>query len=150
MALSTATVIGQIRDLVAEVTDMERVYAASETDVNAIPPAINEYPAALVYPGATDVYMIGQGAHRHTYDVNIQVLQGGADVGTRAATVLPFVDRIIEKFAVNVTLGNRANSCVFSRSSGFSTLEYAGIAYLGYEITLSVSEQASASPAGGS
>ena len=150
MPISAATTIARIRTLIAEVTDMERVFAASESDENAIPMSINEFPAALVYPGATDQYILHTGQHRHTYEVIIQVLEAGADVGERAAAVLPFVDRILEKLVGNVTLGGRVNSCLITGNSGFSKLEYAGGEYLGYEITLTISEQATASPAAGS
>lgn len=149
MALSTATVIGQIRTLVATVSGIKRVFAASETGDNAIPVAINELPAALIFPGATVVYHLESGGHRHTYDVKVQVVESGPDIGQRAATVLPFVDAIIELFAINVSLGARANSCVFKVSSGLTGLEYGGIFYTGYDITLEVSEQENVTPAPG-
>src|SRR3990172_8938814 len=135
MAFSQSTVMAQIRDLVATVTGMERVYAAGETDTNAIPAAFPELPCAMVIPGATVQYILMMGQHRHTYDVKIQVFEGGGDIGSRGNTVLPFVDLIIEKFAVNVTLGNRANSCLFKSNGGLVGLEYGGITYTGYEIT---------------
>lgn len=150
MALSQATVLAQIRDLVAAVTGMVRVYAAGETDENAIPAALNELPCAMVIPGPTVQYILMMGQHRHTYDVKIQVFEGGGDIGSRVNTVLPFVDAIIEKFAVNVTLGNRANSCLFKANGGLVGLEYGVVTYTGYEITLEVSEQATAAPATGS
>lgn len=150
MALSQSTVIAQIRDLVATVSGINRVYAASETDENTIPPALNEFPCAMIMPGPTTTYLLQGGGHRHTYDVRIQVFEGGGDIGSRVATVLPFVDALIEKFAVNVSLGARANSCIFARSSGLSGLDYGGKTYTGYEVTLSVSEQALATPAPGS
>ena len=101
----------------------------------------------MVIPGPTAQYILMMGQHRHTYDVKIQVFEGGGDIGSRVNTVLPFVDLIIEKFAVNVTLGNRANSCLFKACGGLVGLEYGGITYTGYEITLEVSEQATAAPA---
>lgn len=151
MALSQTTVISRVRTLVAELTGMERVYAASEDDDNAIPSAFREFPCAAVFPGPTSgEYLLAQGQQRHTYLVKVQVFQAGADIGERAAAVLPFVDLLIGKFELNVALGGRANSCTFTRCSGFVTLEYAGADYLGYEIDLEVSEQASAAPAYGS
>ena len=150
MALSQSTVLAQIRDLVATVTGMVRVYAAGETDENAIPASIQEWPAALVIPGPTLEYILSPVQHRHTYEVTVQVLEAGGDIGERVTDVLPFVDRIIELFAGNVTLGNRANYCIFKRSSGLSGLEYGNIEYTGYEITLEVSEQATATAATGS
>lgn len=151
MALSISTVIAQIRDLVATVTSMERVYSPSETDENAVPAAFNELPCALVLPGPTvGEYILQTGGQRHTYEVKVQVFEAGGDIGSRVNNVLPFVDRIISKFEANVTLGNRANSCVFRRHSGIVGLEYGGVTYSGYEITLEVSEYAPATPAVGS
>ena len=150
MALSQSTVLAQIRDLVAGVTGMVRVYAAGETDANAIPASIQEWPAALILPGPTTEYILMGGGQRHSYDVKVQVLQAGGDIGSRVTDVLPFVDRIISKFESNVTLGNRANSCLFAGSSGLQGMEYNGKEYTGYEITLRVSEQATATPATGS
>jgi len=151
MALSISTTLAQIRDLVDQVTGMERVYAPSETDANAIPPALNELPCAMVLPGPTtgSGYILVSGNHRHTYEVKIQVFEGGGDIGSRAASVLPFVDLILEKFVANVTLGNRVNSCVVKGHGGLVGLEYGGIVYTGYEITLEISEQASATVATG-
>ena len=151
MALSMTAVIAQVRDLIAEVTGMKRVFAASETDENRIPGALNEFPCAIVLPGpSAGDYILSAGQQRHTYEVKVQVFEAGADMGSRAAAVLPFVDLIIAKFEVNVTLGSRANHCIFRRQSGMVGLEYAGVTYTGYEITLEVSEQAVAAPAIGS
>lgn len=148
MTLSMVTVIGQIRALVAQVTGMERVYAASETDANGIPAALNEFPCAMVLPGPTTEFITLTG--RHNYEVKVQVFEAGADMTGRTATVLPFVDLLIAKFVANVTLGGRANSCVFARDSGMVGLEYGGKTYTGYEITLVVSEQSPVTPAAGS
>lgn len=150
MALSQTTVLAQIRDLVDEVTGMERVYSPSETDENAIPAAFPELPCAMVLPGPTLEFVTTTG--RHTYEVKVQVFEAGGDIGSRVNSVLEFVDLIIAKFVVNVTLGNRANSCVFKRSSGLIGLEYGtpAIIYSGYEITLEISEQSYTTPATGS
>lgn len=152
MSLSQVAVIGRVRELI--VPDFEaaggRAYGAGDGGQDAIPPALHEFPAALVVPGETREY-IGpqQGGQRHTYAVKILVLQGGVggDVGEAASAALPLVDTLIARFERNVTLGNRANSAIFERSSGFVTLTYAEIDYLGYEVTLRVSEQATAQPA---
>jgi len=145
MALSMTTVIAQVRDLVATVSGINRVYAASETDDNAIPPAINEFPAAMVIPGASQAFITTTG--RHTYEVKIQIFESGMEIGQRAATVLPFVDALIALFVENTTLGNRCNSCVFQSASGLIGLTYGGVEYTGYEIGLEVSEQAYTQPA---
>lgn len=147
MALSMLTSIARIRVLVAEVTGMKRVFASSETDSNRVPAAFNELPCALVLSGATLEYILMQPQHRHTYEVRVQIFESGPDIGTRVNTVLPFVDAIIEKFAVNVGLGGRVNSCIFDRQQGLVGLEYGGIEYTGYEIILRVSEAALANAA---
>lgn len=149
MALSMSTVIRQVRALLDEMSLVTRVYAPSENNENALPATLNEFPVAvLVLPGQDLEYILGPGQHRHTYEVDVLVFcRQGGELGESAYTALPLVDAILEKFAVNVTLGNRSNSCVFARQSGFSTLEYNGIDYLGWEIVLRVSEQADATPA---
>ena len=151
MALSMSTTIAQIRDLVAEVTGLLAVYAPSETDGNRIPLALNTLPCALVIPGPMLAYILSPGQHRHTYEVKVQVFEApGGDTGEAANTILPMIDAFIEKFAVNVILGTRANSCIFVRHGGYVGLEYGGMTYLGIEMILEVSEQASATPAPGS
>jgi hypothetical protein len=154
MALSLTTTIGQIRDLVEAVTGLAAVYAPSETDGNRVPAAFNDLPCALVLPGPSLAYILSSGQHRHTYEVKVQIFEApGGDTGEAANTILPMIDALIEKFAVNVGLANagganpRANSCIFSRHSGYVGMEYGGITYLGFEVILDVSEQASATPA---
>lgn len=153
VSLSQATVIGQVRAIIAEALEAAggRAYGADDGGEDAIPPALHEFPAALVLPGETREYVLMTGGQRHTYAVKILVLQGGmgGDVGQAAYAALPLVDTLIARFEGNVTLGNRANSAIFERSSGFVTLTYAEIDYLGYEVTLRVSEQATAAPAVG-
>lgn len=149
MALSTSTVLTNIRTLIDAVSDFARVYSASSNDANALPPALGEFPAVLVLPGDTVEYILSGGAHRHTYNVKVLVLCNQAgERGAAAYQAIPLVDAILEKFAVNIG-GTWANSCLLSSTSGFATIEYAGIDYLGWEITLRVSEQASATPAKG-
>src|SRR3990167_3792956 len=123
MALSTSTVIAQIRDLVATVSGINRVYAASETDENAIPPALNELPCAMVFYDTLIAYLLSAGQHRHTYQVRVDIFVSGGDIGARVVAALPMVDRTLELFALNVTLGNRCNSCrVMSAETNMSTL----------------------------
>lgn len=152
MTLSMATVVSHIRDLIAEITEFQRVYAASETGDNGIPMALRQFPCAVVFPGP-DVgngYILSGGQHRHTYEVKVHIYEAGALTAERAAAVLPMVDLVIEKFSGNVTLGNRANSCIYRRQSGLAVLDsFGGGEYTGYEVVLEVSEQATATPAGG-
>lgn len=149
--LSQTAVCAQVRDLVAQVTAMEHVYAASENDENSIPNVIQDFPAAIVFPGGDvgDGYEIGNNWHEHTYEVIVQIMQGGPEPGERVATVLPFVNRIIELFTGNVTLGGRVAYCFFSHQSGLAKLDYGGEEYDGYVIVLEVQESAAATPAVG-
>lgn len=150
MALQQTVVLARVRELVAECTGLERVYGASESDSNAIPESAIQFPCAFVVPGETEEYILMSGGHRHTYAVKIQILnQPGMFSGQSYAAIAPFVDRVIEKFAVNVTLGSRSNSCLFQRSSGIQLFPSGDIEFPGVEITLRVSEQASATPAPG-
>jgi len=150
VALSQSTVLAQIRDLVATVTGMERVYGQAETDANRLPFGGLECPCALVMAGPTQSYILTQPHHRHTYHVRVLVLEDGGDYGDRVATMLPMVDRLIELFTSNVTLGGRANYGLFRSASGLVGIEWAGVDYTGYEVLLEISETATASAAGGS
>lgn len=151
MALSQYTALARIRDLIDEVADFERVYAATSDDAHALPGALNDFPSVVVVPGPTVEYILTQPQHRHTYEVKVLVFCNQAgDLGQSAAQAMALVVGIIEKFVGNVTLGGRVNSCRFERDSGMVTLEYAGIDYLGFEITLEVSEQSAANAAVGS
>lgn len=152
MSLNMAAACSRIRELVAEVTGMERVFAASEDGEHGIPMALREFPAAIVFPGpdSANGYQHSAGWHRHTYEVQVHVYAGTATT-ERIANVLPFVDRIIDKFAQNVTLGSRVNSCRYLRQSGLAVLGgFGGVEYTGYEITLEVSEQSEAATGAGS
>lgn len=152
MAFSTVNALGQIRDLVAAVTGMTRVYAPSETNDDKIPEALDKFPAAVILDGPITEYKLMGGMHSKTYDVRIQLFSGNGDTGDQAATILPYVDAIIEKFVGNVRLGARVAMCEFRRSSGSIGLEYppgGGIFYSGHELTLEVIETAAATAAVG-
>ena len=151
MSLQQKTVMQQIRALVAECTGLERVYGAANEDANQYPEAALQFPCAFVVPGPTTDYMLSGGQHRHTYQVVVQLLHApGMSVGQAYSALAGYTDLVIEKFASNVTLGNRANVCVFTSSSGMRLFDTGDISYPGIEITLRVSEQAAATPAAGS
>ncbi len=149
MPLSTSNVLTSIRSLIAATTGFTRVYGAANDDEHALPAALGEFPSVLVLPGELIEYILSGGQHRHTYNVHVLVLCNQAgETGQTAKQAIPLVDALIEKFSVNVG-GTWANSCLLSGHSGFATIEYAGIDYLGWDITLRVSEQAAATPAKG-
>ena len=156
MALSQADVLSKLRLVIEEVTGLKRVYGQAETDGNRIPPTIPECPAAVVMAGPTLEYILQPGGQRHTYEVRVLLFQDGADIGERAAVIAPLVDSLIATFVGHVTLGGLVNHVRFVRSDGFGTISWgtrndgSPREYLGTEITLEVSEQATASPAAGS
>ncbi len=148
-------VIREIRSQVADVSELKAVYAASETGADGLPDALNVFPVAVVLPGADVEYILHSGQHRHTYEVGVQVFEGSGDLTARSTTLLPLIDRLIEEFTSNVSLagsplGALVTYCLFRRQGGFEAIEYGGIPYLGYEITLEVSEEGAATPATGS
>lgn len=153
MALSMTTAIGRVRELVAGVSGVVIAYAEGETGNYRLPEALNSFPCALVLKGETQSYVLTQGGHRHTYEVRILVLDGRAQLGDRAATVLTILDALFPLFVGNVALGERVNSCVIQRCTGLDGFAWAGagadVVYTGHELVLLVSEQASASPAVG-
>ena len=147
MAISMVAALALIRDQIATITSISSVYSAGDTDTGAIPEALNDLPAAIIYPGPdTEPYELVNGWHTHTYEVAVQLFEQGVDTGERAASLAPMVDRIIEAMALGVKLGGSVTYCLFRRSSGFVTLEYGGVEYLGYEVTLEVKESALVSP----
>jgi len=153
MALSMSTTVTQVAALIREITGMQAVYSAASTDGYSIPMALNgPFPCVIVTPGpdSGSGYILSAAEHRHTYEVRAQFFEASEDVGQAAASALPFVDLFLSKFAANVTLGGRANSCRVVRQSGLIGLNYAGVDYTGYEITFEVSEQASVTAAPGS
>lgn len=150
MALQQRVVMQQVRELVEECTGLERVYGAANEDEHQYPEAAMQFPCAFVIPGPTSDYMLSGGQHRHTYQVAVQILNSpGMSVGQAYSTLAGYADFVIEKFVGNVTLGGRANSCVFVGSSGMRLFDSGDIAFPGIEITLRVSEQAAAAPAAG-
>jgi hypothetical protein len=150
MALSQAAVLSKIRLLTEGVTGLARCYGQAETDGNRIPVVLPECPAAIIMAGQTLEYVLQPGGQRHTYEVRVLLFDDGSDIGERGASASVFADSLIAMFEDNVTLGGIANPCVFKRCDGFGTLEWGERTYLGTEIILEVSEQATASPAAGS
>ena len=152
MAIDQTAVLEKFRLRMAEISGINAAYAASQSSPAAggIPANIVDFPCAIVLPGKTLAYIIDNGRHRHTYQVRVLVLVTGMDYSENAFNVAPMPDRVIEKFTGNVTLGGSANSSVFRDSSGLSTVEWAGVEYLGYEFIFEVSETAAATVATGS
>ena len=149
MAISMSAAITQIAALVRGVNGIKHVYDEASNDINRLPGAINEFPAVMVFAGPTLAYDFSNGQQRHTYEIKVQLYEGGPDLGERAAGVVGFVDQIITLMAVNATLGGRVNYCEFRRQSGLAGLPLGAIEYTGTEVVLEVSEQGSQIPATG-
>lgn len=153
MALNQQAVIAKVRDVVATVAGIAAAYSAGDSDDTRLPEGITlaDGAAALVLPGATVEYILQPGKHRHTYEVVVQVLTGGADTGMVAANMAPMPDRVLEAMLLNVKLGGLVTFITFRRSEGLREFEYGGVeGYSGYELTFLTSEEASAAPAVGS
>lgn len=148
--MDQAAVIAKVRDLMATVTGIAAAYSAADTDDTRMPAGLNQLPAALVLPGPTLAYVVRDGQHRHTYEVLVQVLEAGSDLGVAAATLGVMPDRVLGVMLTNHALGGLCNSFVFTRSGGLQGFEYGGTTYAGYELVFEVSEQGSASPGYGS
>ena len=152
MGIDQVAVLEQFRALAATVEGVVVAYAPTQASEGegGVPGAPRDFPCAIVLPGQSSEYILHPGQHRHTYEVRVLLLMEGVDDAQNAWLIAPMPDRVIEVFVGNVTLGGRANSVLFERSTGLATVEWAGISYLGYEFTFRVSEQASANPAAGS
>lgn len=151
MSLSQSNVLTALANVIEQLDVSHRpaVYVASEDGPRRLPDAINDTPCVIVIPGQTLEYFLAPGAQRHTYEIVLLVIQTGIGMEV-SASALPFVDAVIEKMATNVTLGGLANPVTFARATGLVDIAWGGQeGYTGYQVTLTASEQASASPAAG-
>lgn len=140
----------RVRELMAEVTGIEQTYGAGDNDAHALPAAINAPPAVLVFPRQLIEYIqYPGGGHRHTYQAIAQILVGGVGEDNAAYRSVPYLDAVLEKFAINVTLGGRANWIRLVLPTTWGTLEYGGLSYIGWELTFEISEQSNIAFAGG-
>lgn len=129
------------------ISGIARVYAIGKTGADAIPDAIgDELPAAIVYPDTmSDYQQSPSGGERHEYSLKIQLFVAGADTETRGNVALPLFDSVREAFQSAVALNDAGAGVNVARITGwrFGTLTYAGQAYLGWDITLFISEDGS-------
>lgn len=153
MALDMATVVQRIRSDVAAVTGMERVYGWGEpiTSTNRIPPAINEWPTALVFPRRSiEVDHYPGGTQRHTYVVGIQVYEyPSGQLGGPPDKDIPAL--LLTKMAQDSNLGARCNWDRIDRWE-YGSLEYpvaSEMFHVGWDIDLVVSEEEDVVFAGG-
>lgn len=147
MPLSRVTVCNAMRDLMASVTGLEAVYSFAHDDEYRVPEGFSDFPMAIVIPGSTRSVKLGQGQHRHSYEMRVQILTGEADFGERMARVFAFEDLIINHFTNKIALGGTVNSCLFESTSGAASFDWGDESFPGIELTFSVSEDVPASPA---
>ncbi len=136
-----ALVFPQLRAVIAGATGIKRVYCAGETGQYALPDAINETPAALIYPAnLVDHQQIPSAVQKHRYTVHLQILGGsGADIESRSITALPFIDNVLAALAAHVQLNGTCTSCRLL-SWRFGTLVYGWTEFLGYDCEIEVEE----------
>lgn len=149
MALDEAAVLNRVRSICAGITGVAAAYSAAADDANGLPDAINDNgPVAIVYPGPTEQYIRSAAAHRHTYQVKVQLLVPGGTVRARMSVAVPFRTRLLDAFTA-VAAANQWNSAIFVPPLQLIEGVYAGVEYAGWELTLQVSEQALATAAHG-
>lgn len=145
--MSQVAVVERMRQLVETLDGIRRAYSTASTGDRRVPPALNMIPCAVIYPGATKEFILGDGEKRHTYEVVVEVFGLSGDPGVAAANVAPMPDAVMDLFEDNVALGGVCNSCIFLRTEGVKTLNFGGHDYSGFQLYFEVSEQAVASPA---
>ena len=137
-----SAVFAQLASVIATATGVPNVYVIGNQGVRALPDAINDTtPAILIYPEElTSNEQIPNSLQRLMYTITLQVLVGGADLPSKAATALPLIDNILAVLAVNSTL---TQTCVWVRMTRakFGVLLYGGTEYLGWDCTLDVMEE---------
>lgn len=146
MALSQMDVCEAVRTALEEIEDIVAAYAPSQSAPGAggLPVALQsvDMPAALVMPGRTVSYVLNPGRHRHTWQLRVLLLIGGADFSEAAYIAGPMPDAVIAEMAQHLTANGYANVILLAEGTGLSTIEWAGYEYLGYELIFTVSEAA--------
>lgn len=149
-SLNTPAVLSALRDRLATIPSLARVYSASEVGANGLPSNLSELPCATIIRGPSVGYRITQPMHTYTYEVLVQLYEAGGFVGQRAASVLPLPEAVLGKLLSSVTLGGLVTYVIYKRDGGLLRLEYGGQEYTGYELVLEVQQAAAISAAPGS
>lgn len=153
MALSQMDVCEAVRAALEEIEEIVAAYAPSQASPHAggLPTALDavDMPAALVMPGRTVQYILNPGRHRHTWQLRVLLLIGGADFSEAAYVAGPMPDAVIVEMAQHLTANGHANVILMAEGTGLSTIEWAGGEYLGYELIFNVSEAAAVTVATG-
>lgn len=153
MALSMTAVVSEIRDIIDEITEIKRVYAASETDrekrIPWAPGAAGlELPCVMVFPGADvgEGFQTYVGGATHEYLVSVQIFENVKEEGP--ANIMPLVDLIYAKFRENIKLGGASNAASITfammaegSQGGMAPMPFAGVEYIGIELNIHVREE---------
>lgn len=142
--MSIKTSCTETAKILRTVTELKRVYSIGDTGSNAIPDAIgDEIPSAIVYPSESVSYQQGPGAsQRHEYNLKIQVFVSGSDTGSKANLAVDIFDAIKVAFQQATALNdaNGVNTVARIASWRFGALSYSEQTFMGWEITLFISE----------
>ena len=133
-----AAVMTAVADTVRTAVGVTRVYHAAGTGADAIPPAIPEFPAVLVYP-ETSLPVTSYAGQLRTTQVNIDVISGRWDVGLNVAAALQAIEAIIERLHADVVLAPSARWVSYT-VTWTVPLDWGGIIYVGGRIVLDVVE----------
>ena len=113
-----------------------------------MPTALNDVdlPCSLCFPGAATLQLQAAGLHRsdrlYTLRVFVKPVAQGAGVDEGFQEVLPIIQALGLAFNQNVGLDNTVDHISELRDSGVrGDMEYAGIAYHGFEMSFSVTEK---------
>lgn len=148
MAIDQVGVTSHIRGLVADVAELVAAYAPSETDENALPSGLTDFPCAIVTPGATRAHVVQSGSwHSHDWEALVSIYVARPDLGEAANVAIPFPERFLALGHQNVTLGGRVSHFRFEDVTAISDLVYNAATYLGYQVTYLVREEAAITPA---
>lgn len=131
-------VVTAVADTVQSAVGITRVYHAAGVGAQAIPPAVAEFPAVLVYPETSDPVTAYAGQLRTT-PIYIDVLTGRWDVGLNVATALQAMEAIIERLHADVVLSPSARWVSYTVSWTLP-IDWGGIIYVGGRIVLDVIE----------
>lgn len=134
----TATVEA-VASLVQTAPAAVRVYSAAAEGVAALPAAVNEFPAVLVYPEDSAPVSVSYAGQLRTTTVMIDVLAGRWDIGLNARAGLVVIEDIISRLHTGVVLTPGARWVSYT-VQWTVPLEWGGIVYAGGRISVEVVE----------
>lgn len=147
--MSLATVLPKLGMVIAGAAGISHVYVLGNTDETAIPDAVNDFPAVLLWPGESIQIVQMNGIQQHRWTAVAQILVSSGDTPSRGAIALPLLDALLAQANLNVILGGVA-TVVTVESWKFGRLAYGGGDYLGFDVQIEVIEELEVTFEGGS